>query len=308
MYINILSQIIISRIFNKPNIESELKFNIQPVIDSSHYWDCNGYDCDLLTLSPWNKYLYRNSPFYAPLNPNDFGGPKYKEKIWITGIFSDSLSKWLGNDNNCCGREPSSKGGCGKCILVTNPNSINKDYKVLVLKKGRCYPETKECEDNKLHIKLLVPGYGNFNNINNCNNKNSLLSKFQASVCGNWYKKHNNTINGCNCDFIPNKFPTLREGCKLFSKWGWRTNNPKLTYKKVECPIEFMKIIGNSFGIFGPQDPFISLPLYVNNSILLKKFCSLDNCKSKIINREWCSLTDKNCKICGGYMCDRRRL
>ena len=43
--------------------------------DGTHFWDCSGGACDSRTLQPWNFDKYRYAPEYAPMDPNDYGGP-----------------------------------------------------------------------------------------------------------------------------------------------------------------------------------------------------------------------------------------
>lgn len=76
-----------------------------PPLKATHFWDCSGAACDASTLQPWDATKYRYSPMYAPLNPGDHGGPKYGEKIWMTGAANDYLSDLMGADATCCGKD-----------------------------------------------------------------------------------------------------------------------------------------------------------------------------------------------------------
>jgi hypothetical protein len=99
---------------------------------STHYWDCNGGGCDSTILQPWDQNKYVSPSGYAPQDPNNFGGPSsYGEKLWMVGAASDTLSQALGANEPGCGYDTHSpygklilfKIGCGKCILISNPNS-----------------------------------------------------------------------------------------------------------------------------------------------------------------------------------------
>lgn len=72
-------------------------------LKSSHFWDCNGGACDAKTLQPWDQSKYRYAGTYAPVDPVNYGGPLYGEKMWMTGAASDALSSLLGPDDGCCG-------------------------------------------------------------------------------------------------------------------------------------------------------------------------------------------------------------
>ena len=94
-------------------------------LNATHFWDCSGGACDSNTLQPWDYSLYRYPPQYAPLDPNDYGGSVMGESIWMTGAANDRLTSILGSNDGCCGTDPSGGGGCGKCILVQNPDAVN---------------------------------------------------------------------------------------------------------------------------------------------------------------------------------------
>lgn len=72
-------------------------------LKSSHFWDCNGGACDAKTLQPWDQNKYRYAGTYAPIDPINYGGPAYGEKMWMTGASSDTLSHLMGADDGCCG-------------------------------------------------------------------------------------------------------------------------------------------------------------------------------------------------------------
>ena len=109
---------------------------------------------------------------YAPLDPNDYGGPSENgEKLWMTGAASELLSAAMvrrrrlsycclpcicnalssgsgltvhfahtrarthqGTEDDCCGTD--SYGGCGKCILVKSLYAENSDWSAIVMKKS----------------------------------------------------------------------------------------------------------------------------------------------------------------------------
>jgi hypothetical protein len=90
--------------------------------------------CDASTLNPWKESLYSYASWYAPLNPIYYdGGSIYGEKMWMTGAMSNDLSSILGSKDGCCGSD--SYGGCGKCLLVRNKESINPTWTAIVMKK-----------------------------------------------------------------------------------------------------------------------------------------------------------------------------
>ena len=76
-----------------------------PPLKATHFWDCSGAACDATTLQPWDPTKYRYSPMYAPLNPENYGGAKYGEKMWMTGAANDHLSDLMGADAPCCGKD-----------------------------------------------------------------------------------------------------------------------------------------------------------------------------------------------------------
>merc|ERR1719230_1559448 len=138
-------------------------------LDVTHYWDCNGQDCDSKTVPAfeevsgnwvWQSQRFSASPLYAPLDPNNYGGPsEHGEKFWATGAVNDDLASLLGPDDTSCGVSDLSPGGCGRCLLVQNANAVNADWKVMVMKKGRCPPYSTGCEAGKVHLDIAVPGY-----------------------------------------------------------------------------------------------------------------------------------------------------
>ena len=101
-----------------------LRFHVQaqsgawftnPPLKATHFWDCSGAACDATTLQPWDPAKYRYSPTYAPLNPEDHGGSKYGEKMWMTGAANDYLSDLMGADAPCCGRDGTVYIKCVSC-------------------------------------------------------------------------------------------------------------------------------------------------------------------------------------------------
>jgi len=232
-------------------------------LKATHFWDCSGAACDSRTLLPFSSRKYVYATQYAPLNPNDFpNGAQYGEKLWMTGAASDSLSAFLGEDEGCCGQDPDGGGGCGKCLLVRNANAINADWSAVVMKKNRCPPFSNNCELGKMNLDLAVPGYDNlrFSTANICGSPNidfvedEPLTKAQSSVCGEWYVGASSTVDGCNCSALPRG--PLRDGCQLFTEWGWRDRgDPELSFEVVACPREFEAYIGAAFDENGPVPP-----------------------------------------------------
>ena len=56
------------------------------------------------------KNCDRYAPYYAPMDPADFGGAAYGESLWLTGAASDGLSALLGADDGCCGETKPNEG------------------------------------------------------------------------------------------------------------------------------------------------------------------------------------------------------
>ena len=207
------------------------------ILKATHFWDCSGGACDSATLQPWDFSKYRYAPEYAPVDPNDHGGPLYGEKLWMTGAASDSLSALLGTDDGCCGVD-GNRGGCGKCVLVDNPTALNSHWKVLVMKKNRCPPDATGCGSSIPHLDFAVPGYDNlqFSNANICGQSDTILSQAQSSVCGSWYNNGGYTTTGCDCSSLPSSTTAeqyLKKGCELFTEWGWNSGDPELNYEIV---------------------------------------------------------------------------
>jgi hypothetical protein len=116
-------------------------------------WDGDGVTLTqhpLLGLSPWDYEIYRSPAGYQPQDPEDHGGALYGEKLWVT---AGAMNIDLGPDDGCCGKND--YGGCGHCVLIQNPNSLNHDWSVLAMKKNTggigyiTWP----------HLDINVPGY-----------------------------------------------------------------------------------------------------------------------------------------------------
>lgn len=225
------------------------------VLKATHYWDCNGQGCDATTLQPWDENKYVSPPGYGPQNPNDHGGAMYGEKMWLTGAASDSLVALLGDNDPCCGRDDSS-GGCGKCLLIQNPDAVNADWTAVVMKKNRCPPWTNGCGADEPHFDVAAPGFDNlgFSTANVCGIRagTGFASQSQSAALGSWY-------NGCAdtsqcmhlCDQLPAAFVS---GCKLFASWGWTRGDPaSVKFKAVACPAAFTAHIASQFGPSGVQ-------------------------------------------------------
>uniref|UniRef100_A0A061S6A7 Uncharacterized protein n=1 Tax=Tetraselmis sp. GSL018 TaxID=582737 RepID=A0A061S6A7_9CHLO len=230
--------------------------NREGTLTATHFWDCIGASCDAPVLQPWDAAKYRYSAYYAPLDPTEFPrGPVYGEKLWMTGAVSDALTAALGPDDGCCGQDPEGAGGCGKCLLVTNPNAVNSAWKAVVMKKSRCPPSPDGCDKPQLNI--AVPGYDNVlsSAANICGASGTIVSKSTSSVCGDWYNFGNSTLQACSCSALPDTTTqevAAKHGCELFTAWGWTRRDPELAYEVVECPLEFVSVISGAFGPEGP--------------------------------------------------------
>uniref|UniRef100_A0A7S1RTP6 Cellulase n=1 Tax=Alexandrium catenella TaxID=2925 RepID=A0A7S1RTP6_ALECA len=221
----------------------------------THYWDCSGQGCDAATLQPWNMDKYITPPGYGPQDPADFGGAKYGEKMWLTGAASDALSALMGPDDGCCGGDPNDGGvgGCGKCLLIQNPDSTNPDWTAVVMKKNRCPPWSNGCD--KVHMDVAVPGFDNlqYSTANVCGDGSrgdTYIQKHHSAICGGGTPQH------CNCWQLPGDTPAqrqIRAGCLLFKEWGWHTGTPHLDYRPVPCPQNFINWvkIGKAFNNLG---------------------------------------------------------
>jgi len=232
-----------------------------PDLAGTHFWDCNGGACDATVLQPWDESEYSYAPQYAPQDPEDYGGAVYGEKMWMTGAASDALSDLLGNDDGCCGAEDSGIGGCGKCVLVRNPSAVNSDWTAVVMKKNRCPPWSPGCETGNVHLDMAAPGYDNlaFSTANICGaaeRSETFLTEEESSICGSWWSSGSSTIDGCDCSGLPDATPEqamLKRGCELFSSWGWTSGDPTLDYQVVDCPAEFVSLVGGAFDVDGVQ-------------------------------------------------------
>jgi hypothetical protein len=123
------------------------------------------------------------------------------------------------------------------------------------MKKNQCPPHSNHCGGGNLHMDLAIPGYDNaqWSTANVCAKKPGTLFQNQQDsfVCGSWYNQFPDT-RGCSakCSQLPQP---LQEGCRLFSSWGWKTGDPIVKYKIVECPPAFKNYISRLFGRNGPQ-------------------------------------------------------
>ena len=171
----------------------------------------------------------------------------------MTGAASDSLSALLNGDDGCCGQDPDGGGGCGKCVLVTNPDAVNSDWKVLVMKKNRCPPWATGCGSSIPHLDFAAPGYDNlqYSQANICGFSDTYISQTDSSICGDWYNYGASTIEGCDCSSMAETTDAqkmLKKGCELFTAWGWKSGDPtSLTYEIVTCPSAYVSLIGNAF-------------------------------------------------------------
>jgi hypothetical protein len=179
------------------------------------------------------------------------------ERMWLTGAASNDLSRLLGRADGCCGAD--TFGGCGRCFLVQNTNSVNSAWTALVMKKSQCPPSNTACASGRVHIDIAAPGYDNlqWSQSNVCGSsarRQTFISRAQSTTCGDWWTRGGNTIQGCSCSALPTgtvEQQRIRAGCELFTSWGWRTGNPSLQYRMVTCPSRFVNIIGAAFGPTG---------------------------------------------------------
>jgi len=219
------------------------------VMKVTHYWDCSGQGCDSTTLQPWDPSKYISPPGYGPQDPTEHGGARYGEKMWLTGAASDALAELIGGDDGCCGSDKDS-GGCGKCLLIQNPDAVNSDWTAVVMKKNRCPPWTNGCAGEEPHFDVAAPGFDNlqWSTANICGRPGTgFQSQNQSAVLGSWYNTCQNTAD-CSylCEQLPSDFVP---GCKLFASWGWRRGNPSgIKFRAVQCPEAFVEHVGSLFG------------------------------------------------------------
>jgi len=157
----------------------------------------------------------------------------------------------MGDDDGCCGGDQNDDGvgGCGKCLLVQNPDSVNPEWTAVVMKTSRCPPETNGCAHGSVHMDFAVPGHDNlkYSTAAVCGSetrRETYIDAKAATVCGDWSVP-------CNCSKIPADTAAtamLRSGCELFTEWGWTNGNPHLDYKMVPCPAAFMERVSSAFG------------------------------------------------------------
>merc|ERR1712048_389992 len=183
---------------------------------------------------------------------NDFGGAVYGEKMWLTGAANQFLSTLLGPSDACCGNHET--GGCGKCLLIQNPDSIHPDWTAVVMKKNVCPAESRGCGDPKPHFDIAAPGFDwlSESTANICGRPGTGFgSREESGVLGKW------SIEGCGntascahkCDGLP---VDLRKGCRLFASWGWTIGNPgNVKFRQVACPQKFRDHVGQQFGKHG---------------------------------------------------------
>ena len=207
----------------------------------THYWDCSGQSCDSGTLSPWDYSKYRSPVGYMPQDPNDFGGPsEYGEKMWVTAAI---MNIDQGPDDGCCG---GFDGGCGKCLLIQNPDSLHPDWNILAMKKNTC----GNCGSNK-HADINVPGFDvlQYSLANICGQPGTGLSQSESTVLGQWYQNPNySNIADAGLDLCGQLPQQFQSGCSLFSEWGWTSGTTsRARYKVVDCPQEFKNHIGSLF-------------------------------------------------------------
>jgi len=221
----------------------------------THYWDCNGQACDATVLQPFDLGKYVSPPGYGPQDPRNFtGGSVYGEKMWLTGAASDALSELLGPNDGCCGAEDTGVGGCGKCLLVQNPDSLHPDWTAVVMKKNRCPPWTNGCGAGVPHFDIAAPGFDNleFSTANICGAPGTGFdSQQQSTALGCWWR--HGCANTAECDFLCAALPEeFQEGCRLFASWGWTRGDPSsIKFTAVECPAAFTAHVSGQFDANG---------------------------------------------------------
>jgi len=229
-------------------------------LQGTTFWDCNGAGCDAVLIKPtFVQKLFIYAAPYAPSNPR--ATSMYGERLWLTGAASDTLAEMMGPDAACCGSDKDSS-ACGRCLLVRNPTAVNSNWTAVIMKKSRCPPESKGCEAGKVHMDIAVPGYENieFSTANVCGSRSredTFISKREAGTCADWKTLGVSSMDqGCTCHGIPNttvEQARLREGCEVFTQWGWTSGAPQLEYVPVDCPKEFVEIVEEAFGGKGPK-------------------------------------------------------
>jgi len=222
----------------------------------THYWDCSGQGCDATTLQPWDVNKYISPPGYGPQDPDAHGGALYGEKMWVTGAASDALSELMGSDDGCCGEDPNDGGvgGCGKCALVQNPDSLHPEWTAVVMKKNRCPPWSNGCGAGEPHFDVAAPGFDNLQwstaNICGLRPGTGFDSQTQSEAVGSWWTQCSNTAD---CSHLCNELPVeFQAGCKLFASWGWKRGDPmNVKFKAVPCPPAFVEHVSRQFGPSG---------------------------------------------------------
>jgi hypothetical protein len=174
--------------------------------------------------------------------------------MWLTGAASDTLAELLGDDDGCCGSDTQSS-GCGKCLLIQNPDAVNSDWTAVVMKKNRCPPWTNGCGNNEPHFDIAAPGFDNlaYSTANICGNAGTGFdTKEQSAALGSWYNTCSDTLKCIHlCDQLPVQF---QAGCELFAAWGWTRGNPSsVKFKPVSCPPAFTAHVSAQFGSNGVQ-------------------------------------------------------
>jgi len=164
-------------------------------------------------------------------------------------------------------------GGCGKCLLVQNPDSEHPDWTAVVMKKNRCPPWSNGCGAGEPHFDVAAPGFDNLKwstaNVCGLRSGTGFESQAQSEAVGNWWSSCGNTAECAQlCDNLPQEF---QKGCKLFASWGWKRGDPgSVKFKAVACPAEFVQHVGAQFGTSGvePSSTPSVLPLTPSPTLL----------------------------------------
>lgn len=214
----------------------------------THYWDCNGQGCDARTLQPFDMNKYVSPPGYGPQDPEEYGGAKYGEKMWLTGAFSDTLMI-----------------ECGECIQIQNPDALEANWTAVIMAKNQC-PASSNVACRIPHFDVAVPGFDNlqYSTANVCGERagTGFAKKADSEALGKWYDHCPNTKECADrCDRLPQQF---RKSCRLFASWGWTRGDPKnVAHRKVQCPPAFVDHVAS---LFGPKGVKSDLSLFERHS------------------------------------------
>ena len=237
------------------NLETLENMNIdwKSGLSVTHYYDCGGQSCDSSFMKNYDDSKFIAGKGYTVLDPKDFGGSVYGEKMWIYGAASDELAEQMGDNIKDLGvispyDEAASSGGvapsvgCGQSILIKNPNAKNKHWTALVMRRSRCPPSSPGCNGDP-HMDLMIPGFdfSGASGKNRCGRPGTGMTQEQSELCGG-----NNGKSPAECDKCDQLPGNHAKGCQLFTDWGWPTGDPQCDYAFVKTPqifIDYTKLI-----------------------------------------------------------------